>query len=208
MLPDDADTDRLLERARQRDAGAFEELLARHRHRLRQMVAVRMDNRISARVDPSDVVQEAMAEATKRFDAYVQEPVVAFYPWLRRIAWERLVDLHRRHIGAEKRSVTRERSLGLSDASTMRFAELLKARDDGPLKHMLRQELHGRVRAALAELDDNDREILVLRHLEQLNTHECAAVLGITENAAVQRHVRALRRFKRILADDITESHP
>lgn len=207
MLPDDADTNRLIEQARQRDKAAFGELLARHRNRLRQMVAVRIDDRVSARVDPSDVVQEAMAEAAKRFDAYLQEPAVAFYPWLRRIAWERLVDLHRRHIGAEKRSVIRERSLGLSDASTMRFADLLKSKDDGPLKRMLRRELHGRVRTALAELSDNDREILVLRHLEQLSTQEAAAVLGITEKAAVQRHVRALRRFKGILADDITGSH-
>ena len=101
----------------------------------------------------------------------------------------------------------RELSLGLSDESTMRFAEQLKARDDGPLKRMLRRELHARVRAALAALNDRDREILVLRHLEQLSSQESAVVLGIREDAAVQRHVRALRRFHRLLAEDIQESN-
>ena len=89
----------------------------------------------------------------------------------------------------------------------MRFADQLQASDAGPLKRMLRQELHARVRAALERLSDHDREILVLRHLEQLSSRESAAVLGIREDAAVQRHVRALRRFQCLLAEDSRESN-
>ncbi len=207
MLPAEPDTGELIERAKQGDGPAFEQLLARHRDRLRHMVSVRIDERLSSRVDPSDVVQEAMVVAAKKFESYLSEPAVPFYPWLRRIAWERLVDLHRRHIVAGKRSVNREKSLGLSGESTMRFAEQLQASDAGPLKRMLRRELHARVRAALAQLNDRDREILVLRHLEQLNSRESAAVLGIREDAAVQRHVRALRRFQRLLAEESQESN-
>jgi RNA polymerase sigma-70 factor (ECF subfamily) len=201
------DTGELLDRAKHGDDTAFGQLLARHRERLRHMVSVRIDERLSARVDPSDVVQEAMVVAVRKFEAYLREPALPFYPWLRRIAWERLVDLHRRHIVTEKRSVSREKSLGLSNESTMQFADQLKASNLRPLKRMLRRELHARVRAALALLNERDREILVLRHLEQLSSRESAAVLGIREDAAVQRHVRALRRFQRLLPEETRESN-
>ena len=102
MQPAQSDTGELIDRAKLGDGSAFEQLLTRHRDRLRHMVSVRIDERLSPRVDPSDVVQEAMVVAAMKFEAYLSEPVVPFYPWLRRIAWERLVDLHRRHIRRRK----------------------------------------------------------------------------------------------------------
>jgi RNA polymerase sigma-70 factor (ECF subfamily) len=202
----DADTDDLIARARHGDAAARELLLAYHRGRLRQMVAVRLDRRLAARVDPSDVVQEALADAARKLDTYLRERPLPFYPWLRRLAWERLVKLHQRHITAGKRSVTREAHPALPDESAMELARRLFAPGGSPSHQVLRQELHGRVQAALGQLAERDREVLVLRYLEQLSTAETAAVLGITTGAVKVRHLRALERLRRLLADDLSEN--
>jgi RNA polymerase sigma-70 factor (ECF subfamily) len=198
----DPDTDDLLASARSGDRSAVEQLLARYRGRLRQMVVVRMDARLSARVDPSDVVQEALAVAARKLPAYLRKPTVSFYPWLRRIAWERLVDAHRRHIRAGRRSVSREEPLGLSDSSAMQLADRLMAQGTNPLARLLRDELCARVQAILARLAAGDREILLLRHLEQLTSAECGEVLGVSEEAAKKRYLRAVRRFRRLLGDE------
>src|SRR3954471_19959386 len=115
----DGDNEQLLERACAGDAAARQELLGLHRDRLRQMVSVRLDRRLAARVDPSDVVQEALAEAARKLDDYLGARPLPFYPWLRRLAWERLVKLHERHLRAQRRSAMRERagSLALPDGS-------------------------------------------------------------------------------------------
>jgi len=189
----------LLARARQGDRSAIGELLGRHRERLLQMVAVRMDERLAPRIDPSDVVQEAMTDASRRLPEYLQTQPVPFYAWLRQIAWDRLIDLHRRHICADKRSVRREEPLGISDTSAMQLAERILASGLSPLTRLVREELHAQVRKCLARLAADDREILILRHLEQLSSAETAAVLEIGEEAAIQRHVRALRRLRRLL---------
>jgi RNA polymerase sigma-70 factor (ECF subfamily) len=202
--PGAPDTDELLRKARFGDKSARDRLLARHRERLRRMVAVRMDDRLSARVDPSDVVQEALVVASRQFPAYLRNPPLPLYPWLRQIAWNRLVDLNRRHIQSAKRSVRREESLGISGTSAAELAEQLVARESGPVKRALVNEMKGRVRAALAQLGTMDREILILRHLEQLSAAESAAILKITPSAAKQRHVRALRRIRRLLHDEET----
>ena len=102
------DTDELLRRAERGDDSATQQLLTRHREQLRRMIAVRMDPRLAARIDPSDVIQEATAEAARKLPDYLQRPACPFYPWLRQIAWERLVQLHRHHIHAQRRSVKRE----------------------------------------------------------------------------------------------------
>jgi RNA polymerase sigma-70 factor (ECF subfamily) len=200
-IPEDPETEVLLARARQGDQSAVEGLLAGHRGRLRQMVAVRMDPQLSARVDPSDVVQEALVAASQRLSEYLRNPPLPFYPWLRQIAWDRLVDLHRRHIRAGSRTVTREEPLGMSDTSAMQLADRLLTGSTSLLKRLLRKELLARVQLALAELAPDDREILVLRHLEQSTTAECAAILGISETAAKQRHLRAVRRLRKRLGD-------
>lgn len=201
MVHSEPDTEELLAQAGRGNAAAREQLLARHRNRLRQMIAVRMDRRLAARVDPSDVVQEALLEAAQNLSDYLRERPVAFYPWLRRMAWERLIDLHRRHIVTRKRSVNREeaQALPLSNDSAQLLANRLFAIGSSPSERLVRSEQRARVRAALTRLADRDREVLVLRHLENLSVHETAAVLGITEGAAKSRHLRALERLRLLL---------
>ena len=199
------DTDELLGKAAQGDAAAVDRLFARHRGRLRQMVAVRMDGRLSARIDPSDVVQEALATASRQLSEYLRAPPLPFYLWLRRIAWNRLVDLYRRHVVRASRSVAREEPLGLSNDSAFQLADQLLATGLEPVHKLIQQELRARVRATLAKLGQLDQEILVLRHLELLSTRECAAALEISEAAAKKRYVRALARLRRLLDDELSE---
>jgi RNA polymerase sigma-70 factor (ECF subfamily) len=196
----DPDTDRLVEAASRGDAEARGGLLERFRRRLKRMVAVRLDRRLAARVDPSDIVQEALLEATSRLDEYLQERPLPFYPWLRRIAWDRLADAHRRHLHAGRRSVGREGPPALPGDSVLELAErLLSPASVGPSARLRRQERRDRVRTALERLPERDREVLVLRHLEDLPTAEAAAVLGISEGAVKVRLLRAVQRLRDLL---------
>jgi RNA polymerase sigma-70 factor (ECF subfamily) len=199
------DTEHLLERAAGGDGTARDQLLERHRRRLRRMVAVRFDPRLAARADPSDVVQETLAEAAAGLDRYLRERPLPFYAWLRQLAQRRLIDLHRRHVQARRRSVTREEAAGLPDRSALALAERLFGRHSSPSAGLRRQERRERVRAALAALPEPDREVLVLRILEGLPTRETAAVLGISEVAVRSRQVRALDRLKALLGPDFLE---
>jgi RNA polymerase sigma-70 factor (ECF subfamily) len=205
MEPADAEVEDLLRRAGHDDGAACQQLLARHRARLRQMVAVRLDRRLAARVDPSDVVQEALADAARKLPDYLRQRPLPFYPWLRRLAWERLIKLHQRHIYAGRRSVTREEAAALPDESALELAQRLAAPGTSPSNQVLRRELHARVRDALARLAERDREVLVLRYLEQLSTAETAAVLGVTPGAVKVRHLRALERLRGLLAEHFSE---
>ncbi len=202
-----ADTGELLRRAERGDSSAVQLLLARHRSRLSKMVALRMDSRIAARVDPSDVVQDALLEATRRLPDYLHTRPLPFYPWLRQLAWERLVHLHGRHIRAQKRSVNREGPLqiGLPDESALQLADHFMASGTGPSDRVIRDEMRQRVRTALEKLALNDRELLVLRYLEQLSTKDIAAVLGISTGAVKTRHFRAVQRLQAVLSDYVTE---
>jgi RNA polymerase sigma-70 factor (ECF subfamily) len=202
----DHETEDLLDRAWHGDPAARQLLLTRHRARLRQMIAVRLDRRVAARVDPSDVVQEALAEADRKLDDYLRERPLPFYPWLRRLAWERLVKLHRRHITADRRSVRHEAAGPLPDESALELARRLVNPGASPSSVAVRREMQGRVQAALAELPWRDREVLVLRYLEQLSTAEVAAVLDITPGAVKLRHLRALERLRGLLGDPATET--
>src|SRR5688572_14554634 len=123
------DTDQLVESAATGDAAAAHELLAHCRARLRRMVAMRLDPSIRARVDPSDVVQEALAEAYQKLPSYLESRPVSFYPWLRKIAWQRLLKLHRAHIATSRRSVRREDVdwLPLGDDSAAKLADRFAA---------------------------------------------------------------------------------
>jgi RNA polymerase sigma-70 factor (ECF subfamily) len=199
----DSSTDRLLDRAAAGDRTAVNELLAGHRDRLRQMVAVRMDQRLAGRVDPSDVVQDAMAEASKRLPEYLKRRPLPFYPWLRQLAWNRLVDLYRFHIEAAKRAVGREAGFaaGLSDESVMALGGRLVASGTTPSRNVLRKELRQRVRDALAQLPEHYREVLVMRHLEQLSIKEIAAIAGVTEGTVKSRLFRGMDQLHRLLDD-------
>jgi RNA polymerase sigma-70 factor, ECF subfamily len=210
MLPTELDTEQLIERAARGDDGARQDLLALHRDRLRRMVRVYLDRRVAARVDASDVIQEALAEAARKLPDYLRDRPLPFYPWLRRIAWERLVKAHRQHLWAGVRSAAREEpgGLGLLDESALDLARKLVASGTSPSHHLVRDEMRLRVRAALDQLGERDREVLVMRYLEQLPTREIAAALGVTEGAVKVRHLRALERLRGLLADEFGEAGP
>jgi RNA polymerase sigma-70 factor (ECF subfamily) len=162
---------------------------------------------VAARVDPSDVVQEALTDASRKLSEYLKHRPIPYYPWLRQLALERLMKLHRRHIQAQKRSVTREEDWlpPLPDESAVELADRVSAGDLGvqaggaPMGRLLREELRRRVRTILIQLGPRDREVLVLRHLEQMSPREMSAVLGISEGAVRVRHLRALQRFRELL---------
>ena len=206
-MPDkESRTEQLLRRARQGDVSAVDGLFGLHRNLLRRMVAVRMDGRIAARVDPSDVVQDALAEASRRFSDYLQSDDELFYPWLRKIAWERLVQLHRHHIHTQKRSVDREAhgELQLSNQSAMRLSHCLAESKLTPSAAMMRDESHARVRETIERLNPVDREVLILRHLEQLPLAEMSAVLNISPAAVHSRYRRALEKLQKLLTNEST----
>ena len=200
MYAESPETEQLIERAASGDRAARQALFTRHRARLRQMVAVRLDDLLARRVDPSDIVQEALAEAHRTMDDYLRRRPLPFYPWLRRLAWEQLAQMHRQHVEAGKRSLLQERrGDDLPDRSAQLLANRLIASGTSPSRHAIRAETRERVQAALDELPARDREILVLRFLEQLSTAEAAAVLGIGEAAVSSRLVRALARLQGLL---------
>src|SRR3954471_19993131 len=151
----DGDNEQLLERACAGDAAARQELLGLHRDRLRRMIALHLDRRLAARVDPSDVVQEALAEAAGRLDDYLRQRPLPYYPWLRQIAWERLLKVQRYHLRAQKRSVQREQPgvLELPDESALELARRLGPPGSTPSRKLLREELQSRVQSALARLE-------------------------------------------------------
>ena len=202
---DEPDSEQLLERFLAGDRAARELLLDRHRQRLRRMIALRLDPRLGARVDPSDVLQETLAEADRKLADYARRRPLPFYPWLRCLAWERLVQVHRQHIRVQRRSVKREECQGLPlpDQSALELADRLAARGSSPSARLRRDELCGCLRRALTQLPDAGREILVLRYLEDLSTKEISAVLSVTEATVKMRQLRALRRLRDLLGDDL-----
>jgi RNA polymerase sigma-70 factor (ECF subfamily) len=199
----DLDTDALLERTSWGDEDARAELLRRHRARLRQMIAVRMDARLKVRVDPSDLAQEVLNEANQRIDDFVRDRPVPFHVWLREIAWKRLVDLKRKHVGTARRSLLREVPQGfdLPEESSVALADRLVARGPSPSAAAQLNERRAQVRVALESLPPIDREVLVLRYLEQLSPAEIGEILGMTKGAVSTRHTRALARLRELLDD-------
>jgi RNA polymerase sigma-70 factor (ECF subfamily) len=193
----------VIERARAGDREALNALLSRHRDRLRRMVEIRLDTRLQGRLDASDVVQEAFVEVTERLDEYIRDPKLPLFLWLRLVVGERLVRLHRHHLGTQMRDAGREVSLypgALPAASSAALAAQLLGRHTSPTQAFVRAERILRVQEALNALDPVDREILSLRHFEELTAAEAARVLGIEESAAAKRYFRALKRLKDILA--------
>ncbi len=205
MRASDPATEELLQLAQRGDPSAVERLLVRHRDRLRRMVQYRMDERLQSRLDPSDVVQDALVNAARELSRYLTERPLPFYPWLRQLAYDRLIDLQRRHLRAAGRTVARETGWPLSSESVAVFARQLVASDSSPSRQALRRELRDRVRQALHELSADDQELLLLRHLEQLRVAEIAAVLGISEAAVKSRLRRGLERLQNLLGRDFAE---
>jgi RNA polymerase sigma-70 factor (ECF subfamily) len=192
----------LIRRAAADDASAAGELFNRHRERLGRMIRVRLDHRLQGRLDPSDVLQEAFLEFTRALPAYAKNPEAPFYPWLRCIAGRKLHALHRRHLGTRMRAAGRELPIyrdGPPEASSVSLAAHLLGKLTTPSEAMARAEIQARIQEALAEMEPLDREMLALRHYEQLTNREIACVLEISEAAASVRYVRALRRLKDVL---------
>ena len=177
-------------------------LLDRHRDSLRRMVQMRLDARIQRRVDVSDVVQDVLVEAHRRLAGYLKQPGLAFHLWLRQIAQDRIIDAHRRHRVSGKRSVDREQPLVVQTDAEKSAVELAaKIMDKGitPATAAAQREMSQVVERAMVQLEEQDHEIILLRHYEQLSNQEAAHVLGLTEPAASMRYLRAIRRLRAVL---------
>jgi RNA polymerase sigma-70 factor, ECF subfamily len=201
MWPDSPVTQELLIKAKQGEPAAVDQLLARHREPVRRMIDMRLDRAIARRVDASDIAQEVLLEASRRLRDYLRQPDLPFHLWLRHIARDHLIDAHRRHRVAKRRTVDRERPIetGTADRSSVELIAELIDRELTPATAALRKELQARFQSVLADLDEDDREIILMRHFEQLSNQEVATALGLTEPAASMRHLRALRKMRELL---------
>ena len=203
MTDNSAETNRLLEQARAGDQEALNALFARHRPRLRRMVDMRLDRRLQARIDASDVIQEACVEVVTRLNEYLSQPPYPLFLWLRLIVGERLLKLHRHHLGTQMRDAGLEVSIyrgALPEASSAALAAQLLGQHTSPTQAAVRAERMIRLQEALNTLDAMDREVLSLRHFEELSLAETALSLGIEEPAAAKRYIRALKKLKATLA--------
>lgn len=196
----DLPNDELILSAAGGDRQALDQLWQLHRARLRQVIQIRLDPRVRRRVDPSDLIQETFIEAQRRLPDYVHQRPLPFYPWLRQLALERLNKAHKRHLGVKGRAVAREvENWEMPDESVVQLADRLVSDETGAMQRLLRDEIRRQVREALDQLNFDDRQVLVMRVLEDLTTGETAAVLGISEAAVRMRQLRALERLQKII---------
>lgn len=204
MWPEAEKTQELLAGAKDGNADAVNRLMDRHRDSLRRMVQLRLDRKIQRRVDVSDIVQDVLVEANRRLKDYLANPVMGFHLWLRQIAKDRIIDAHRRHRVSGKRSVDKERPLAVpaaDDHSTIQLAAQLADRELTPAAAATQAEMAQIVEAAIARLPDQDCEIIIMRHYEQLSNQEIAQALSLTEPAASMRYLRAIRRLKELMVN-------
>jgi RNA polymerase sigma-70 factor (ECF subfamily) len=204
LTDESPETRALLARAGAGDARAVGDLFGRHQDRLRRMVQLRIDRRLRGRLDASDVLQEAFLEFSRALAGYLRNPPMPLYLWLRRLTGRKLQAIHRRHLRTRMRAAGREVPLApgvFAQATTASLAAQLLGRSTTPSQAAQLAELRARVQGALGGLEPLDREVLALRNFEQLRNSEVARVLEISETAASNRYVRALRRLKKVLAD-------
>ena len=198
-----SDTIHLFERLRAGDRRALADLFQRHRDRLRRMVELRMDARLQGKIDASDVLQDGFLDVAKRVESYLSDPRLPVFLWLRLVVSDRLAMVHRHHLGTRMRDVAQEVSLyrdPLPQASSAALASMLLGRLTSPSNAAIRAEQILQVQEAVNSLEPLDREVVALRHFEQLSRAETAVVLGITEEAGAKRYIRALKKLKTILA--------
>ncbi|MBT5018601.1 MAG: sigma-70 family RNA polymerase sigma factor [Planctomicrobium sp.] len=203
MWPEHEVTQELVRAVAAGDENAVNDLMNRHRDALRRLVHFRLDRKISGRVDASDVVQDVLIEANRRLKDYVADPSMPFHLWVRQLAKDRMIDLHRRH-HAQKRSVDREQPLQgrkFGDRSSLDLAAQLSDQELTPAAATIRKELEERFLEALDQLDESEREIVVMRHVEHLGNGEVAEALDLSPAAAGMRYLRAIRRLKSVLTD-------
>jgi RNA polymerase sigma-70 factor (ECF subfamily) len=191
----------VVDRLRAGGDAAVAELFSEFQPRLERMCEFRLDRRLRGRVDSSDIIQEAYIEIARRIVDYTSNPTVAFYVWVRQITWQTLVSVHRRHLG-QKRHPNMEVRLarGSANETTFSIAQALVAQLTSPSGAAQRQEEYDQLREALATMDETDREVLALRHFEQLGNNEVSEILGISRTAASNRYVRAVKRLGDVLA--------
>ena len=192
------DVDQLLDEA-ESNGQAFDKLFARYRDYLRQVVAFRLDPAIRSRVEASDIIQEAHMEAARRMPEYLKDRQIPFRLWLRQIAFDRPIMARRRHVDAACRSVDRE--VPLPDGSSLLLVRSLAGRDTSPIDQAAEQEAKSQLQTAIAQLNENDREILLMLNFEGLTSMEAAQVLDIEPATARKRHGRALLRLRQRLVD-------
>ena len=209
IWPEHSVTQNLLAEAKDGDRAAINRLLERHRTSLRKLIQLRLDKRIAQRVDASDIVQDVLLEANTRLKDYLSDPRLPFHLWLRQLAQDRMIDMHRRHRGAQRRSLDRERSLAAPEFADQSGFDLLGQLVDSeltPAAATIRKELETRFLTALDQLEEEDRDIVMMRHFEHLGNSEVADALGLSAAAAGMRHLRALRRLRAILGDRPSQS--
>ncbi len=205
MWPEGDQTQQLLKGVQDGDADAINRLMDRHRVAVRRLIQMRLDSALSSRVDASDVVQDVLFEASRRMEDYISNPTMPFHLWLRQLAKDRIIDMHRRHRTAQRRSVDREQhiqSLGNDDRSAADLVTLLKDAELTPAAATVRKEMEQRFLEALNELPDDDRELILMRHFEHLGNGEIAEALGLSAPAAGMRYLRAIRRLRQALGTD------
>lgn len=194
-------TEALLGRARDGSDAAIDELLLLYRARLRQLFAVRVGDWMRGRVDPSDLVQETLTEAAQKLEKFLVDRPIAFYPWLRQIGIQRLSKAREFHL-AQKRNAMRERhGVDLSGESVQHLVDRLGANLPSPSAIARQAEQSDQMRKIIAQLSESDRELLVLRYLEQLPVDECLTVLRVSREAYKKRHFRAIKRLRELLTE-------
>ncbi|HEV3262367.1 MAG TPA: sigma-70 family RNA polymerase sigma factor [Gemmataceae bacterium] len=201
--PDDKSED-LLTRLRAGDRQALADLFARQRDRLWRVADFRLDPRLRRRIDADDVLQQAYLDAALRLDHFQGDSLTSAFVWLRLVVTQTLVEVHRTHLGAQMRAAGREVSLrdgGGFDGTSVSLARQIIGQFTSPSQAAVREETLAQLEQALASMDPIDREVLALRHYEELSNSEVAAVLGIQQKAASIRYVRALARLKVILSE-------
>ncbi len=205
MWPEGEQTQDLLKEVGNGDQSAVNRLLDRHREAVRRMVQMRLDHAVARRVDASDVVQDVLLEASQRLTEYIRNPSMPFHLWLRQLAKDRMIDMHRRHRGAQRRSVDREQnmsSFNSDDQSAADLVSLLRDAELTPAASALRKEMEERFVLALDKLEESEREIIIMRHFEHLGNGEVAEALGLSAPAAGMRYLRAIRRLRELLGTD------
>tara|TARA_R110002072_G_scaffold303069_2_gene492704 strand:+ start:35946 stop:36560 length:615 start_codon:yes stop_codon:yes gene_type:complete len=192
-----------LEKLKSGDADAIAEVFSQYRDKLQRMVRFRLDRRLYGRIDTADVLQDVWLETSRRIEDYTSNPAVPFFVWVRQIAYQIIIDLHRRHLGAQKRNVSQEVSIAKWNCDTsVSIAAQLAGNLTSPSNVAMRGERLAQLREALDSMDETDREVLALRHFEELSNNEVAEILGIQKTAASNRYVRALKRLKQVLEAD------
>jgi RNA polymerase sigma-70 factor, ECF subfamily len=203
--PGPGETAELVGLVQRGESEALGRRLDRYRDRLLRVIRFRIDSRLTGRIDPEDVLQETFVEAMQRVPEYLSQPEVPFLVWLRFLTIQKVLQLHRHHLETQGRAAGRELRLGhgpLPGATSADLAARLLGNLTSPSQAAVRAEQRLKLEQALNQMDEIDREVLTLRHFEQLSNVETANVLGLSSTAASNRYIRAVRRLREILAPD------